>query len=221
MVHMYSVNELCNLTMKESVEVDEVIQDSIRYISTAFGVPCWLRIAQNDDDNPANYPNNSEKQHALKRLQQISLQQMVGFRQGEFDWALKRVGVLTEKGSYCKQGAEDFFRCCGIGTNGIAQAGPFAEQHKCKKRWWARLGPQEILHDNIMRQLNSEDAMPPRCNFIHSIRRELKEKVWRCMDNEDLTREDESDSDKQDGEPEARQRLTNNKKEYKTNESKE
>ena len=116
MVHTYSVNVRCNLTMEKSVEVDEVIQDSIRYIPTAFGVSCLPRIAQNDDDNPANYPNNSEKQYALKSLQQISLQQMVGLHQDEFYWALKRVGLLTEKGLYRKQGAEDFFKCCGIGT---------------------------------------------------------------------------------------------------------
>jgi len=118
----YSVNGRCNLTMEESVEVDEVIRGSIRKISTAFGVSCWLRIAQNNDDNPANYPENNEKQHALERLQQISLQEMVGLRQDEFDWALKRVGVQTEKGSYRKQGAEDFFKSCGIGTDRIAQA---------------------------------------------------------------------------------------------------
>ena len=55
---------------------------------------------------------------------------MVGLCRDEFDWALNKVGVLTENGLYRKQGAEDFFRCCGIGTDRIAQAGPFAEQHK-------------------------------------------------------------------------------------------
>ena len=126
---------------------------------------------------------------------------MVGLRQDEFDWALKRVSVLTENGLYCKKTTYDFFRCCGIGTDRIAQASQFAKRHKCKNRRWVRFGPEETLHDNIMCQLNSVDAMPPRCNDIYSIRRELKEKVRRCMDKE-------------------RQRLTNNEKEYKTNESK-
>ena len=104
------------MTMKESVEIGEVIRGSIRKISTAFGVSCWLRISQNDDDNPVNDPDSKENQYALKILQQISLQQMVGLRQDEFDWTLKRVGVLTENGLYCKKATEDFFRCCGIGT---------------------------------------------------------------------------------------------------------